>query len=637
MKKLVLIFVLGLIPFTTFAWPGMPLPALHVEGRYLKDPCGNNINLHGVAITPSPWFNGCASGTCRWDNYDIQGCLNYNNAVMDKLTSTSQGWYLNYIRLHIDPYWTNNPGTSTTGESDISQFNYNRLVTYTNSVIIPLINHARDRGMYVILRPPGVCPQTIAANDAYYNYLVTVWTYLSQNSALKNAPNVMFELANEPVVIKASDGTYGNDDQKYYDALKNFFQPIVNLIRNNGANNVVWVPGLGYQSLYRGLANNPVTGNNIGYAVHVYPGYWGVGLNDAANYQNAWNAHIAPVANIAPIAITETDWAPTQYGVFGKGGLTSGFGNKLKQLIDASGNVSWNVLMPEDLINNGDPSGGIAFNNDPEACANPVYSWFKAYATSNTPASACSLENNGVYEIEIQTDPGKVLDLYNGTDANGTVIRPWDRNGASAQQWKAIDAGNGYWRFVSMASATNRCIDLYTANPSNGTQIKLWDYYNNDAQAWKVTSLGGGYYQVLSKVAVGQGLTRGWDIPYCNMDGSQGMQLYDYIASSCQKYKFNYKTTLKSAMITTGVDATPASSVVIFPNPSVGGNFTITLQNVNDEDSYLSIYSIEGKKVYEREGLNAGDNYIQSALKAGIYIVKIKCGEKTSEVKLIVR
>ena len=349
LHKLFSIFVIGFIPIQMFAWPGMPTPALHVDGRNLKDPCGNNVLLHGVAITPSPWFNGCGSGNCYWNNYDIQGCLNYNNAVMDALTNTSNGWYLNYIRLHIDPYWTNNPGTSTSGEADISQFNYDRLVTYVNSVIVPLIAHARSRGMYVILRPPGVCPQQIAINSAYYNYLVTVWNYLSQNSSLKNADNVMFELANEPVDIQASDGTYGSDCQKYYDALKNFFQPIVNMMRSNGANNVIWVPGLGYQSLYRGLANNPITGSNIAYAVHVYPGYWGANAEDPNSFTSAWNYHVQPIANIAPIVITETDWSPDRNGTWGQG-TTSGFGTNLKGRIDASGNASWNLLCPEDLI-----------------------------------------------------------------------------------------------------------------------------------------------------------------------------------------------------------------------------------------------------------------------------------------------
>ena len=51
--KLFLIFVLGLSPITIFAWPGMPTPALSVNGKYLVDPCGNHVLLHGVAITPN--------------------------------------------------------------------------------------------------------------------------------------------------------------------------------------------------------------------------------------------------------------------------------------------------------------------------------------------------------------------------------------------------------------------------------------------------------------------------------------------------------------------------------------------------------------------------------------------------------
>ena len=618
LKTLFLFLAIGVAPIQLFAWPGVPLPALHTEGRYLKDPCGNNVLLHGVAITPSPWFNGGASGVYRWNNYDVQGCLNYNNSVMDALTNTSNGWYLNYIRLHIDPYWSNNPGTTTTGEADISQFNYNRFVTYVNSVIIPLIDHARSRGMYVILRPPGVCPQNIALNDAYYKYLVTIWTYLSQHASLKNQANVMFELANEPVNIKASDGTYGQGAQKYYDALKNFMQPLVNIIRNNGANNVIWVPGLGWQSGYAGLANNPITGSNIGYAVHCYPGYWGAGLNNATDYQNAWNANVAPVANIAPIAITETDWGPSQYtAIFGKGGLTSGFGNKLKQLIDASGNVSWNVLCPEDLINNGDPNGATAFNNDAEACAKPVKSWFQAYSCCNLPASSCGgtttgLVNNGVYVIEFKTDATKAIDLLNGTDADGTAIRPWTKNGATAQQWIAKDAGNGYWRFVSNASSSNRCIDLASGNTANGSKIQLWSNYGNDAQAWQVTDAGGGYYKIVSKLNT----NRGFDVANCVVDGTLNLQLWDYYGTSCQLFKFNLITT-KSAFVP---DTDP--SIDIYPNPAVDGNFTVVLSNVKG-NSDLIVYSLDGKKVYEKSNLKEGVNDITSGLKKGLYMIKI--------------
>ena len=40
-----------------WAWEDMSMPRLHVEGRYLVDPHGNKVNLHGFAQTYSPWFN----------------------------------------------------------------------------------------------------------------------------------------------------------------------------------------------------------------------------------------------------------------------------------------------------------------------------------------------------------------------------------------------------------------------------------------------------------------------------------------------------------------------------------------------------------------------------------------------------
>ncbi len=156
--------------------------------------------------------------------------------------------------------------------------------------------------------------------------------------------------------------------------------------------------------------------------------------------------------------------------------------------------------------------------------------------TGDLQLKATSLVNNGIYEIEFQTNSDKVLDLRWGEDANGAVLRPWDRLGGTAQQWIAIDAGNGYWRFVSKASASGRCIDLENGNASNGSSIRLWDNYGNDAQAWLVTSLGNDYFKIVSKINT----SKSWDVPNCIVDGSENMQLWDYYGTSCQVYKFNY-------------------------------------------------------------------------------------------------
>ena len=47
-------------------------------------------------MAPNPWFNGGHVGEWRWNNYDVQGALDYNKSVMDKLTNEDEdGWYIN--------------------------------------------------------------------------------------------------------------------------------------------------------------------------------------------------------------------------------------------------------------------------------------------------------------------------------------------------------------------------------------------------------------------------------------------------------------------------------------------------------------------------------------------------------------
>lgn len=116
---------------SVLAWKEMTMPKLHVEGRYLMDENGNKVLLHGFAQTYSPWFN--EQGT-QWNNYDVNQCLYYNKTKVNQLLN--KGWKVNWIRMHMDPYWSNTPGVSTTGENDISAFNMERFKTYFAKVFL---------------------------------------------------------------------------------------------------------------------------------------------------------------------------------------------------------------------------------------------------------------------------------------------------------------------------------------------------------------------------------------------------------------------------------------------------------------------------------------------------------------------
>lgn len=421
--KTILYIVLLFSSITASAWEGMAMPQLHVEGRYFKDPNGNIVNLHGFAQTYSPWFNERGA---KWNNYDVNTCLSYNQGLIDNIMAA--GWKMNFMRLHMDPYWSNTPGIRTKGENDISAFDYDRFKTYFQSVFVPMAKYAISHGLYVIMRPPGVCPDSIAVGDAYQQYLIKVWNYVSADSYIKNNPNIMFELANEPVRIW-SDGK-----QAGFKELSEYFQTITNTIRAN-CNNIVLVPGLSYQANYAGFADYPIKGENVGYAVHCYPGWYNSGSENTPNvnyqlFNDGWNKQIKPISDLAPIVVTEMDWAPEKYnssfgkGVTGTAGGT-GFGANFKKITDDCGNVSWLIFTTPDLLAQfkDEQGSGDTFLTDNEACPWPAYHWYQDYANKQYPHTdftfkSCSDNGDGTFTNPViqadfpDPDVQKVGDTY---------------------------------------------------------------------------------------------------------------------------------------------------------------------------------------------------------------------------------
>ena len=261
---------MALVSLTVAGQGVKPLPKLHVEGRWLVDNHGNHVVLHGVMDTPSMFSNNERWGS-MWQGvqYDANGanrCLAY----FEKLFAGMEKAKCTVFRLHMDPAWTNDPNKQFTNggqEDDISRFSVTRFKTFLPSLYWELIQKAMNHGMYVVVRPPGVCPKNLKVGDEYNQYLMTVWDIFSQNTYVKLfAGQVSIELANEPVTVLNAQG---QEDPK---ALHDYFQPIVDKIRANGFTGIIWAPGTGYQANYTSYASYPIEGYNIGYAVHDYTG-----------------------------------------------------------------------------------------------------------------------------------------------------------------------------------------------------------------------------------------------------------------------------------------------------------------------------------------------------------------------------
>ena len=451
MKRLYVCFAVCLFATLSWAQGVMPLPTLHVEGKWLVDQEGNHVVLHGVMDTPNMYFNGWRWGS-PWDGsgvgYNSTGvtkCKTYFEKILTALEKAK----CNVFRLHLDPAWTNDPSDSytypgaadqpaeATSEADIKKFNPSRLRSYLTALYWPLMQKAMNHGMYVVVRPPGVCPPNLKVGDYYQQYLMTVWDIVSSNANIKKyAGQISIELANEPVNLKNANN---EDDPR---AMYDYFQPIVDKIRANGFTGIIWAPGTGWQSNYRGYATHPIEGYNIGYAVHDYCGWYGCSDNnpDAQNKINNFHNQV-PVVDFAPVIITEVDWSPENpnaeghydehgnwvkpnYGTWATGS-TSKWGAAYKAMLDHYGNISMTLSGTGCLIdidaylnyNKVTP----AFNGLEEACGKACMDWYADYYNVDWPHADIMTYGEDMLAVEKLEVADENVELMIGNSSSPTL------------------------------------------------------------------------------------------------------------------------------------------------------------------------------------------------------------------------
>lgn len=446
-------------PETTAAeiW-GLTPTSIKVVGNHLEDTNGRQVMLHGIMDTPSPYFSDYRFTNYQFVNLQsngddyVEAAKTYFGQLFDATTHLAkqqtvdfigkQSW-CNVFRLHLDPCWTDNSsisatgftssdgktydpnGTEVSGEANIIHFDKSRLEKYLTKLFLPIAGKAKAHGMYVILRPPGVCPKTIKVGDYYQQYLINVWDVVTKANnkwVNNNSGWISIELANEPVEILDKNGQNKNSGT----TMRDFFQPIVNKIRENGFKGIIWVPGGTWQQEYRAYKRYPITdplkdtngSENYGYAVHWYPGWYSTS-DDSYDNQRSLNAFLdaVPVAKTHPIMITEVDWSPedpngtghyNEYNQWVKPncgtwatGTTSKFGKAFKYVIDYLGNCGMTLTHTHDYldidyyrgVNRSGTFRKVGFvrpaftdklgtDGVAEACSGACFDWYDAYAHS---------------------------------------------------------------------------------------------------------------------------------------------------------------------------------------------------------------------------------------------------------------
>lgn len=711
MKRNIITWLMLLGCITIWAQGVKPLPTLHVEGRWLVDKHGNQVVLHGVMDTPSNYFNGGrwhGNWVGQWtdgegnkhdvyDNYSESGktaCLDY----FEKLFTGMEQAKCNVFRLHMDPAWTNDGSITATGftknaegktidpngqvvggEADISHFSETLYRHWLPTLYLELVKKAMNHGMFVVVRPPGVCPGNLKVSDYYNQYLMLIWDIFSQQDFVKqHAGQISIELANEPVSIKNAQN---QDDLK---ALHDFFQPIVDKIRANGFTGIIWVPGTSWQQNYTSYVQFPIIGDNIGYAVHDYNGWYGCNDKDlsASDVPEATKKKIdyfhsqVPVVDTNPVIITEIDWSPENpnaqghynehgvwvlpnYGTWATG-RTSVWGNITKGVYDHFGNVSMTLsgtgcLLDIDKLlstNTAYP----AFDGLAEACGKACMDWYSEYYNVNWPHADDEAETGPAYTIQSISAATGDIEIEEGANllvslkavyADSHTQEICDQATYTFDDPTIASANKGYIKGLSAGSTkvtatyTDKNYQQYqttfnvTVTPKEffsfrqGDVVAIWDNcsYNESTRAFTMAAYG----------QIGWKYPEGIDISgykylvvKLKQDQNIGAEIRIFPVNTIWNAN-EYIKALSGTMTVTKLSEVTfdLSKVYIIDFWSRGGTIYVDDVYLTNNDDYSKQTTgittiqrkIENDVVYNLQGVKVGSRSELKSLPRGIYII----------------
>ncbi len=249
------------------------MPALATRGNKLIAD-GEEIFLRGTSIADPAFLD--------WEG-------RFNENLFDEIKK----WGFNAVRVPVHPiFWRRYPD-------------------YLDRYLDKVVKWCGEREIYVIIDWHAIGnpktgetemhewfewePWKGIAYDANFSLAVSAWEEISRR--YENKSNVLYEIFNEPTWIT-------------WDEWKPLAEKLISVIRRHDDDAVIIVGGVDWSYDLRGAMKKPIKGDNIAYAVHVYPD----------RPQESWEDYWGRLAEFKPLIITEWGFKKEpQYGSYLKG------------------------------------------------------------------------------------------------------------------------------------------------------------------------------------------------------------------------------------------------------------------------------------------------------------------------------
>jgi aryl-phospho-beta-D-glucosidase BglC (GH1 family) len=284
------------------------LPALHVDGQFIKDPSGKTIVLRGYALIDI--------GALYLQGNSATGITKRIDAI------AAAGLQAHVVRMPVYPqtdfngnvpYYSGLPYPVGTPAPAGQKVTVMTGPDYISKVLKPAVDYATTKNMYAIIDLHQIDDTNTAHNSGAA--ATSFWTDIAP--VFKDYSNVIYELFNEPINGGMAWATFKPQVQTWIDT-----------VRAAAPNNLIVVPSMSWDQHPGDAASSPPQGTNLVYTAHVYPNNWG------APFQK----QLATAVAVAPVFITEWGYSSPQ--------TTANWGTAFETLVDSSG-ASWTAWVTD--------------------------------------------------------------------------------------------------------------------------------------------------------------------------------------------------------------------------------------------------------------------------------------------------
>ncbi|WP_235853569.1 fibronectin type III domain-containing protein [Halosimplex salinum] len=283
---------------------GVPTPRLHTDGKWIRDPQGNEVQLRGMATADPAFYRRTHPKSFE--------------EVLRRATDESEGWHPNVVRL---PFTQDN-------------VDYYGIDTMIEEFVRPSVDILASRDVYALVDFHLIRPYTQDATDTYNeenddslapidDVMTTFWEAVAPEFA--DDEHVIFELFNEP-----TQPTMYGDDEGAWQAWRDAAQPWVDLVREHAPETPLIIGSPRWTSVTHMAPEYPFDGENLIYASHIYPD------NGAPS---EFDQYYGEPANDVPVVVTEFGWDPEGGQV--DNGTTSGWGEPFSEWAESYENMGW--------------------------------------------------------------------------------------------------------------------------------------------------------------------------------------------------------------------------------------------------------------------------------------------------------